>query len=88
MNREKLAGDILVAFENSGLGYIGSFWFSLHRKKPRAEETVRNINLLVEDTETKAEIEFARNFNPNGCDWGVIITGLNEETRRILENMI
>ncbi len=70
-----IAEDILSEERND---YDGShFWFgSLFDKKENALKEVDKINKVLAGTGVKANLEFARNFNPRGKDWGISIGGV------------
>jgi hypothetical protein len=55
-----------------------SFWYGLHGSKEIAEKKVQKVNEVLAGTGAHAQIEFARNYNFQGKDWGSIIIGYDQ----------
>ena len=68
-NDKKIAKKIIELSEGADV-----FWFGLHKNKTLAKKKVERLNTILRGTGAKAKIEFARNYNRRGYDWGSIIT--------------
>ena len=83
-NDKHMAEDIL--YNENNMFDKSAFWHGgLHWKKPIAEAEVAYNNKLLKGTGASAHLEFARNFNPRGIDWGISIRGFDEKTESQLK---
>ncbi len=73
LRQKNLAADILSASEG-----LDTFWYSLHVKEENAKKKAATLNVVLKGTGAKALVDFARNFNFSGKDWGVVIKGLTK----------
>ena len=55
------------------------------KAKKKAEKKANSINKVLKDTGAEAKIEFARNYNNRGKDWGVVIIGFTTNVYDKLE---
>jgi hypothetical protein len=74
---EKILAENIINDERSDQE---SFWFgTLNRTKEGAQKQADRINQVLAGTGAKADIEFARNYNNQGMDWGISIRNYTKE---------